>query len=365
LNNSSKVDIILFYVLLIGVIGGFESTVLYPIPQTYATSGGFLTSASQCFPITSTSGQIKILSAFDGLGRLVCNNAPTSSNSILINFVGPTPTTGRPLVVNQCSFDGSAFSTCSSPFIRNDLSRGTAHTFQVKSGSDSTPANFTWTVTVTTTLSDLPSSSLIGPDRPCIGGLPCGHWNILSNGLIGDLFIRSVDSHGKMNGSLFEQDIHGSWNQALKKISFMQTIMSGSNQSVSYEYTGFFHNICGIPNVVKDPLKCNIISGFAIPKTVSMAEEANRQFGWIAIYNSPVITPGPGGGAGSGEKTATVTTPDGQALVLQNDLNPSTPPGSTSEKVTKSTIPQGQGILVLSPPILLTPSEKAVPNQDQ
>jgi hypothetical protein len=125
----------------------------------------------------------------------------------------------------------------------------------------------------------------VGDDFGEPSGLPCGPYEFLSKGLTGILFINSIDNHGKINGSLFGHDINdinGSWDQTVNKVAFRQTVMSGSNQSVSYEYTGFYHNICSLFSL-RNTSHCVVITGSAVPKTVAPDQAAKQEFGWIAI----------------------------------------------------------------------------------
>lgn len=85
--------------------------------------------------------------AIDGNGAAVQNGGTTVSTSIRIAFTG---TDNVAVAGFQCSIDGGTPSTCTSPFILNNLATGT-HTFYVRAidtsnNVDPTPASFSWTI---------------------------------------------------------------------------------------------------------------------------------------------------------------------------------------------------------------------------
>ena len=87
--------------------------------------------------------------------------ATTNSTSASFTFTA-NPATGATF---QCSLDGAAYATCTSPRSLTGLAAGT-HTFQVRAvsanGTDPTPASHTWLITTTppdTTLTSTPAAS--------------------------------------------------------------------------------------------------------------------------------------------------------------------------------------------------------------
>lgn len=120
----------------------------------------------------------------------------------------------------------------------------------------------------------------------------CGIYDMISNGLRSNLYINTLDNQGKMNGTLNGQVISGSWDPILKKITFTQRIATGSNNSVIYDYTAFFHNLCGIVSGritvpsgsdTARTYSCIILSGSAIPKGLTSDSAEKQEFGWIAL----------------------------------------------------------------------------------
>jgi len=88
-----------------------------------------------------------ILSTIDGSGASVTNGGSTLSDSIDITFTG---TDDVAVASFECSLDGAAFSSCSSPIGFASLAL-TSHTFEVRAidtaaNVDPTPASFTWSV---------------------------------------------------------------------------------------------------------------------------------------------------------------------------------------------------------------------------
>jgi hypothetical protein len=107
----------------------------------------------------------------------------------------------------------------------------------------------------------------------CQGGFPCqSSWNIEANGLYGALFIQSVDSKDKLNGTLFNNPINGSWNQYSRKITFDE--ISSPRQTPLATFSGYLNNMCGFS--FSGPA-CLILAGsFQIP---GLKQEA----GWAAV----------------------------------------------------------------------------------
>jgi YVTN family beta-propeller protein len=96
---------------------------------------------------TSNVPDTIITSALDDNGAVIANGGATLSTSIHITFQG----IGDNIVGFQCSLDGSAFSSCTSPFIANQLKAGVQHHFEVRAvnsfgNKDATPAKLTWSV---------------------------------------------------------------------------------------------------------------------------------------------------------------------------------------------------------------------------
>jgi YVTN family beta-propeller protein len=96
---------------------------------------------------TSNVPDTIITSAVDDSGAVVANGGATLSTSIHITFEG----IGDNIVGFQCSLDGSTFSSCTSPFIANQLKAGVRHVFEVRAvnslgNKDATPATFKWFV---------------------------------------------------------------------------------------------------------------------------------------------------------------------------------------------------------------------------
>jgi YVTN family beta-propeller protein len=96
---------------------------------------------------TSNVPDTIITSALDDNGAVVANGGSTLSTSIHITFQA----LGDNIVGFQCSLDGSAFSSCTTPFIANQLKAGVQHIFEVRAvnlfgNKDATPATFTWSV---------------------------------------------------------------------------------------------------------------------------------------------------------------------------------------------------------------------------
>lgn len=88
-----------------------------------------------------------ITSALDDNGAVVANGGATLSTSIHITFEG----IGDNIVGFQCSLDGSTFSSCTTPFVANQLKAGVEHVFEVRAvnsfgNKDATPATLKWSV---------------------------------------------------------------------------------------------------------------------------------------------------------------------------------------------------------------------------
>ena len=98
---------------------------------------------------STTLPDTTIISVIDGSGAAVKDGGTTLSTSIHITFTGQPGT--NPIAGFQCSLDGSKFSSCTSPFVPNNLAAGVKHSFQVLAidtlgNKDPTPAQFSWTV---------------------------------------------------------------------------------------------------------------------------------------------------------------------------------------------------------------------------
>jgi hypothetical protein len=91
--------------------------------------------------------ETSIDSAVDGNGTSLADGDSTLSESIEITFSG---TDNVEVASFECSLDGEAFSTCTSPFTASGLSLS-SHTFEARAvdtadNTDPTPASFTWTI---------------------------------------------------------------------------------------------------------------------------------------------------------------------------------------------------------------------------
>ena len=75
---------------------------------------------------TSNVPDTIITSALDDNGAVVANGGATLSTSIHITFQG----IGDNIVGFQCSLDGSTFSSCTTPFVANQLKAGVEHIFK-------------------------------------------------------------------------------------------------------------------------------------------------------------------------------------------------------------------------------------------
>ena|SRR6188472_1232954 len=262
-----------------------------------------------------TQPDTQITAATDGLGNSISNGGSTSSTTIQFRFVAKNPPSGSSVsflcaldpsaptpavIVNNQLSPANGFAACSSPITYNSIGPG-QHTFYVSAVAtlngqvavDSTPASFKWTVTGIGTLSLNGTTTLKNP--PCIGkygenigGLPCGIWRGVFNGLPGMLIIQSVDNQGKINASLLGDALsNGSWDPISKKITFTQTINGGSNNSISYEYSGFYHNTdCLTTSSFVG--SCSVLSGSAIPKGLPSEQAAKQEFGWIVFWERSI-----------------------------------------------------------------------------
>jgi YVTN family beta-propeller protein len=116
--------------------------------RMYVTNGGGNTvSIISTISQDTTPPDTAIISAIDGSKRDITNGGSTLYRSIQIAFTG-TDNVG--IARFQCSFDGQAASSCTSPVTLNNLALGT-HTFQVRAvdtskNVDQTPAVFKWTI---------------------------------------------------------------------------------------------------------------------------------------------------------------------------------------------------------------------------
>ena len=96
---------------------------------------------------TSNVPDTIITSALDDNGAVIANGGATLSTSIHITFQG----IGDNIVGFQCSLDGSTFSSCTTPFIANQLKAGVQHIFKVRAvnsfgNKDATPATLKWSI---------------------------------------------------------------------------------------------------------------------------------------------------------------------------------------------------------------------------
>lgn len=135
-----------------GAASGVSPTVTLPLGThtvTLMVSDGLAT-ASDTVYITvqdTTPPDTTITSATDGNGAPVTNGGSTVSTSMAFGFTG-TDAVG--VASFQCSLDGAAFTSCTSPQSFAGLSVG-GHTFQTRAvdttgNTDPTPASRTWTV---------------------------------------------------------------------------------------------------------------------------------------------------------------------------------------------------------------------------
>ena len=97
----------------------------------------------------TTPPDTTITSALDGDGDVVTDGGSTDSSSITFTFEG-TDNVG--VAGFECSLDGAAFASCTSPETQSGLATG-SHNFQVRAidtagNVDSTPASFIWTIDV-------------------------------------------------------------------------------------------------------------------------------------------------------------------------------------------------------------------------
>src|ERR1044071_9078954 len=133
-----------------------------PIPQNLTTPpqitpsiGGNQSTKSNL--TAETSGPVqqpdtRIISAVDGSGTAIATDGVTSSNSIFFILSSSTGDIQKGTAFNnfECSIDGSAFTSCTSPAQFSNLADG-AHILEARStdnsgNADKSPASFTWTV---------------------------------------------------------------------------------------------------------------------------------------------------------------------------------------------------------------------------
>jgi hypothetical protein len=113
------------------------------------TPASFSWTIATVTPPTKTT----IISAVDGNRATVQNAGTTLSTSIQFTFTAMPGT--NPIAGFECSLDGMAFSSCSSPTAINNLAAGRQHSFQVRAvdtagNRDPSPASFSWTITTVT-----------------------------------------------------------------------------------------------------------------------------------------------------------------------------------------------------------------------
>jgi YVTN family beta-propeller protein len=115
----------------------------------YVTNFGSNEQPGNTVMIAATSSNVPdtiITSALDDSGAVVANGGATLSTSIHITFEG----IGDNVVGFQCSLDGSTFSSCTTPFVANQLETG-VQLLKVRAvnslgNKDATPATLTWSV---------------------------------------------------------------------------------------------------------------------------------------------------------------------------------------------------------------------------
>jgi hypothetical protein len=103
------------------------------------------------------------------------------------------------------------------------------------------------------------------PERPAVEQQPqqnvgqvevtlrSGTWTINGNGYIGQLVISSVDSTGRLSGTVYGNDIRdGFWDEDAQKITFTR-ITQADDPSTFQKYTGYlFWNPIGSPQPGRD-----------------------------------------------------------------------------------------------------------------
>jgi hypothetical protein len=151
----------------------------HTLTATYAGDSNFSgsTSASVTHTVDATPPDTTILTM---------PISPTTSTSASFTFTGSDNLTPAASLTFQCSLDGVAFASCTSPKSYSNLALG-SHTFQVRAidsvgNVDPTPASFTWQIHATTSLlytggqianigsNFTPAAQLSSPASACISG---------------------------------------------------------------------------------------------------------------------------------------------------------------------------------------------------
>ena len=121
--------------------------------------------ASYTVKVDKTPPDTAITSQIDGNSAAVSNGGATASTSMTFQFSG---TDNIAVARLECSLDGAAFTTCTSPLTLTGLLPG-SHTFAVSAvdtagNVDATPASFTWIVKApqVITLTGVPASATYG-----------------------------------------------------------------------------------------------------------------------------------------------------------------------------------------------------------
>jgi HYR domain len=151
---SSGTDAILLYAPTSGNTPPPDTTPpTFPIGTTVVTctaTDKAGNTAKATFTVTvkdTTPPDTTITSVADGNNRAITNGGSILYHSIQLTFTG----SDRVGIAGfQCSLDGQAASSCTSPVTFNNLAVGT-HTFEVRAidtsnNIDQTPASFTWTI---------------------------------------------------------------------------------------------------------------------------------------------------------------------------------------------------------------------------
>jgi hypothetical protein len=120
---------------------------------------------------------------------------------------------------------------------------------------------------------------------PCVGSLRCNiMYSTLFGGLPGWLKINSVDTLGKVTGTIDDNFFNGTWDQAKGKLTFRE-----SNTTMQNDYTVFLHNICGLKPAVTTFPYCEILAGYAVPASTESTQLASQQSGWIAFPPPTIV----------------------------------------------------------------------------
>jgi uncharacterized protein YjiK len=131
---------------------------------------------------------------------------PTTSTSAQFSFSGSQPVSA--IARFECSLDGAAYSTCTSPRSYSGLSEG-SHTFAVRAvgstgDADPTPASFTWTIDLTPpTITISPSIPELWPaNGKVLSDTISGSVRDLLSGVsAGSVWFRVTDEYGEIQPS--------------------------------------------------------------------------------------------------------------------------------------------------------------------